>query len=164
MTVLLDRLINRPVRTSSFVIPLDPAMRDRIAGARARLLGASGNEAQAEARAEVDRLEAENVTVRFDLRAIGPRRQSEIIDANRAKPGVKLPDGEQRALTDDFAPALLAEAIASVTFSDAPDEPVEYLDVGKVAAVLEHLSIEDETALLGEALRLDREGTQIREF
>lgn len=158
----LERLLARPPAQTSVTVPYDPAAAHELARARIALLAASSDHEVA-ARAHVESLEAQLVTVRFDLVGVGSRRVQQLQAAHPAKKKF-LPDGTPATVDHDgFTAQLLSETIAAVTFSDAPEESLPGLTVDQVHELLGRLSVDDQVALHVEALRLDQVSTIIED-
>jgi hypothetical protein len=96
-------------------------------------------EAADEAAAKLEALEASLVTFTVHLRAIGPRRVEELLLSNRPtekqrKNAKALANGDPKAQPDfnedTFPPALLAEAITRIEFSDG--DTIDALSVAEV--------------------------------
>lgn len=143
-----DRLRNRPVRTTTVTLALNPDDGDKLTQARNALARATTRaefnpedgaaaQAMAEAEAELERVKAEVVTFTIHMRGIGPVRVEELVAQHK-------PTGDQvRAAKredpkahlgfnyDTLPPAFLAESVTSITFSDDPDHPIESLSVSQ---------------------------------
>lgn len=132
MTVLA-RLKDRPRATTTYTIAFDPAAAEQLTRARVDIDNKDGA-ARAAAKKQYLRLLADTVTVTFTLSAIGPARWEQLMaehpptpeQIDRAEASATAAGEQPGTVTvqwneDTFPPALLAESVTSVAFSDAPD-------------------------------------------
>lgn len=147
----LERLYARPRRTATLTFAYDPNLTDAITDARTAMFVAEGDDLVA-AQARLAQLEAEAVTVRFDLVGIGAEKVKAILKAHPAEG----PDADP--LWDAW---LLVDLCRKVTLSDAPDDPITDLIPEQMARILDRLSDVDRDALTIAAMRLDKATTLI---
>lgn len=139
-----DRLLHRAARTASVTLALDPNDAERHAEARAAKRRAAAEVDRATASKDADRieaaqaaldeatealatLEAEIVTFTIYLSAVGAKRVEELMLEHRPTDKQKRaarslnngdPKAEPQFNEDTFPPALLAEEITTIEFSD----------------------------------------------
>ncbi len=152
-----ERLRQRPERTTSVTLAFDPNDAERLNAARLAKRRADAALDRAGAVADpdtlaaltdaadaatdaLDALEAEMVTFTVHLRAVGAARAEELMLEHRPtdrqrKNAKALNNGDPKAQPqfneDTFPPALLAESISRIEFSDG--ETIDHISVEQVA-------------------------------
>ena len=183
MSTPLDRFTHRPERTESVTFALDPNDSERLrearsaaAKARAASDGKPDDEelclAAIEAEDALSTIEASIVTIRFDLRAVGPTRVEELMLAHPASKEAKAkaraanngnPAAEPACDDEAMAPALLAEAITAITTSDQPDDVQTVVTVEQMRAMWasKSLSVPDRSTLYNTAVLLNQASSSV---
>jgi len=178
-----DRLTQRPTRTGSVTLTLAPddaakviEAKSTLEAARKRLSGAPESPtllaAVDQAQADYDKVRAEVVTFTVHLRGVGPRRAEELMqehpptDRQKARFRQLNPDvkGVLQWNDDTFPPALLAETIERITFSDDPDgtQTVTDLSASRMGELWAgRWSVLDRQAIFLSALALDQQGANV---
>ncbi len=179
-----ERLRTRPTRTITITMALDPddtdefvAARRKVDAARNRLDDASTDQYDSlatELAAAEDAMvvvEAEHPTFTVHLRGVGPARVEELMyehrptDAQRKRARALNggdPKAEPQWNEDTFPPAMLAEAVAKITFSDDPDNPIEGLSLTQATDLwAARWSIGDRSMIFNSAMILDQSVSQV---
>lgn len=172
-----DRLRQRPQMTDKVTLALDPndaaklltatvaARKARTRAERTPTDGAAAAEAEAAEQALAD-IKAGIVTFTVHACGIGPRRveellaehrptQQQIAKARRLNGGD--PAHDPQFDEDKFPPALIAEAVTRIEFSDDPDNPITGLSVEQATELwMARWSQDDKAAILRICMAVDQ--------
>lgn len=180
-----ERLARRERRTTSVTLALDPNDAETLAEARAAAKRAQAlvdrltdsvdpdrrANAEAAAAAAADQLAAHQaamVTFTVHMRAIGPARVEALLHAHRPtdkqrRDAKALANGDPKAQPtyneDTFPPALLAEVITGIDFSDGDTSGP--LSVEEVADMWRESSQGDRILLMQSAMLLDQAPSRV---
>ena len=174
MADLLDRLTKRPVRNASLTFAFDPNEGVRYSEARnalqlaKRIVTQLGEDPETtaattalaaarltEAQADFDAI-GDIVTFTVDMAGLTPSRVQELIlehppTQQQIKKARALNGGDPKkdphVNEDAYLPALLAETIERITFSDDPDSVLTDLTPGQVSSILASCSQDDKIIL-----------------
>lgn len=179
-----ERLRTRPTRTVTVTMALDPddtdefvAARRKVEAARNRLAGVAPDQYDdaatelALAEEAMEAVEAEHPTFTVHLRGVGPARVEELMYGHRPTDAQRKraralnggdPKSEPQWNDDTFPPAMLAEAVAKITFSDDPEHPLDGLSLTQATDLWSaRWSIGDRSMIFNAAMMLDQSLSQV---